>query len=464
MRIGIVRVIHLVADRPEEDRRVVPVAAHHVRHVAFDPHLEEVITAVETGRADVPPLDPLALGELPLVRSLIHDQQPQFVAQVVDHRSLRIVAHADGVHTDSAQVLQTPAPHFGRDSRTQHPGIVMQADPFDLHPAAVQGKPPVGIECQRAEAGTEAAPVDPLTVAQQIGLQRIEVRIVEIPPVGIVQPETKRSAEAVRIARHDTLPGRSHLHTVRVTERYGHLQPVGRGHVPLQRIIHSQKGPAIGQRLHTTGGPPLREVDLGSRHDPDVAVDARTGIPPRIGITAVIHPHGQHIVARLQVGGHVVEERNVAIGAAAEQMSVQIDLTAVVNPFEIDVVACGGVRHGKVLAVPGDPAGQVTRAAGQRRRQRRLDRPVVRQRQTAPAAVVESRHAGRRIVTQAEKPVIHTFFGSSERDLCPHRNCTGEKGEKAGCQQPAQKPSVLHCKAFVFHVFFGRSGTARAIR
>ena len=74
-RVGVrvVGVVHLVADAPEEDRRMVAVAADHVRHVTVNPFLEEVEGAVERRFAHVPPFDPLALGELPLVRCFVHD-------------------------------------------------------------------------------------------------------------------------------------------------------------------------------------------------------------------------------------------------------------------------------------------------------------------------------------------------------------------------------------------------------
>ena len=75
MRIGVVGIVHLVADAPEEDARMAAVAAHHVGYVAVNPLLEVVERALETGRAFVPALQPLALGELPLVAGFVHDKQ-----------------------------------------------------------------------------------------------------------------------------------------------------------------------------------------------------------------------------------------------------------------------------------------------------------------------------------------------------------------------------------------------------
>ena len=132
---------------------MVAVAAHHVGHVALNPFFEEVERAVVAGLAAVPALQPLALGELPLVAGLVHDEQAQLVAKVIDDGCLRIVAHADGVHANLLQLFQAVLPHLRRHDCAQHAGIVVQADALHLHPLAVEGKAVVGVELQRAQSG-----------------------------------------------------------------------------------------------------------------------------------------------------------------------------------------------------------------------------------------------------------------------------------------------------------------------
>ena len=61
----------------------------------------------------------------------------------------------------------------------------------------------------------------------------------------------------------------------------------------------------IGQPIDRA---PLGQVRLGRTDEPDIAIDARTGVPARIGIAAVVDPYGQHVVAFVQIGGQVVAE------------------------------------------------------------------------------------------------------------------------------------------------------------
>ena len=129
-------------------------------------------------------------------------------------------------------------------------------------------------------------------------------------------------------------------------------------------------------------------MDVAGLYHPYIAVDARAGVPAAVGIAAVVHPHGQHVLSLLQVRSHVVHEGDVAIGTLAQQLSVQIDFATVIYSLEVNVVALVRIGHIKCLAVPSDTAGQIACATGQCGRHLSLDAPVVRQVQLAPFAVV----------------------------------------------------------------------------
>ena len=454
VRIGVVRVVDLVADRPQEDRRVVSVAAHHVRHVALDPLLEKVVRTVEARGSDVPPLDPFALGELPLVGGLVHDQQPQFVAEVVDDGRLGVVAHADGVDPDGAEVFEPTAPHLGRHGGAQNPGVVVQAYALDLHPAAVECEPAVGIEVERAQPGADPAAVDGLSVAQQRDRQGVEIGILRVPPAGIVHAQAQRPALGpLRALLYAAFALRHALPCV-VEECGPHLESPCGGVVPLHGELHGDVGPAVGQLFAAVGRAPRCEVDFGRCDDPGVAVDARAGVPAGVRITAVIDPHGEHVVALIKIRCHVVKERDVSVGALPEQVPVEVDAAPVVDAFEIDVVACRGVVDREVLAVPSDASGEVSRAAGQRRRQGLFDRPVVGQSYACPAAVVVCRMQGRGVVSEPEQPLFAALFGMSEAylRLCGRRSV--QQPPHAGRQEPdvfCFHDSV--CSFFEFRVF-----------
>ena len=116
---------------------------------------------------------------------------------------------------------------------------------------------------------------------------------------------------------------------------------------------------------------------LRSRDEPYVAVDAGTRVPARVGILRVVDTHGQNVVAVfVQIGCHVIEERDVAVGTLTKQMAVQIDFRAIVDALEVDeegfilhlstfiLHPSSFIQH-EVFAIPADAAGQITGAGSQ---------------------------------------------------------------------------------------------------
>ena len=158
-------------------------------------------------------------------------------------------------------------------------------------------------------------------------------------------------------------------------------------------------------------------MSVSGLHEPYIAVNARTGVPAGVGVAAVIHPHGYHIVAAaVQPWRQVIHERSIAAGPLAEQTAVEIDAAAVVHTFEI-YEQPRGVADGtsvEMLPVPCDPAGKVSGAAGQRRRRQALDGPVVRQLESPPAAVIVSDVSSPGEVSEAEFPIVVEFRSASE--------------------------------------------------
>ena len=72
----------------------------------------------------------------------------------------------------------------------------------------------------------------------------------------------------------------------------------------------------------------------------------------------MVYTDSQHIVAFLQVRGHVVKKRYIAVGAPAKQMPVQVNLAPVIYPFEIDIMTCCVVFNPEVFAIPAYPTGR----------------------------------------------------------------------------------------------------------
>ena len=125
---------------------MITVTTHDVGDVALYPFFEEVGRTLIARLTLVPTLQPLALGELPLVATLIHHQHTQLVTQVIHDRSLRIVAHADSISTHRLKRLYAATPYLGGHHSTQHTCIMVKAHTLDFHVYAIEGKACVGIK------------------------------------------------------------------------------------------------------------------------------------------------------------------------------------------------------------------------------------------------------------------------------------------------------------------------------
>ena len=114
------------------------------------------------------------------------------------------------------------------------------------------------------------------------------------------------------------------------------------------------------------GGSPLRQMHLTGFHQPHITVDARTRVPAGIRIPAMIHAHRQHILPLLQIRSQFIHKRDVAVWALAQQMTVEINLAAVIHALKIEVGE-GRVLGGNILEmfpIPGDAGRKIARAAG----------------------------------------------------------------------------------------------------
>ena len=149
---------------------------------------------------------------------------------------------------------------------------------------------------------------------------------------------------------------------------------------------------------------PKVEMLRGRAYQINIAIDARAGVPARVGAKAVVDTHAEHVLALLEIRGQLIHKGDVAVGAPAQQMAVQVHLAAVVNSFEIYEVLLGAIIDSKVLAVPAYASGKISGAAGKIRTHQTFDGPVVGQVDTSPAGVVIvcKRHFGR--VGEAEFP------------------------------------------------------------
>ncbi len=152
MAVGVVGIVYLIADAPQDDAGVVPVPAHHGPQVGIMPGGEGLEIALVDGRIDIVPGGPFVLGVLPFVKGLVHHKEAHPVAQVVELRHVGVVAAADGVAAALPQGLQTPLPDLRLHGRPQGASVMVDADALQLGLRAVQEKAFVWMELYPADA------------------------------------------------------------------------------------------------------------------------------------------------------------------------------------------------------------------------------------------------------------------------------------------------------------------------
>ncbi len=106
----------------------------------------------------------------------------------------------------------------------------------------------------------------------------------------------------------------------------------------------------------------------------------------------MVHTHrDQVLLSRPDIGCGVIEEGDITVWSFAQQVTVHIDLTAVVDPFEVEIhlFRCGRCRHLNSFAVPPYSSRQIARAACQGGTQLLPDTPVVGQLYSLPPTVID---------------------------------------------------------------------------
>lgn len=126
----------------------------------------------------------------------------------------------------------------------------------------------------------------------------------------------------------------------------------------------------------------------------DVAIDAGARVPAAVGDRGTIDADGDHVgrAAEVQVGCHVIFERDKTGRTRAKEMAVEPDLGVFIDTFEIDgdFLVAEVARKCERFAVPADAGGEVGGATGIFFVERAFDGPVVRKIESSPVGVGES--------------------------------------------------------------------------
>ena len=225
---------------------------------------------------------------------------------------------ADGVDANLLEVLEAAKPHVIGHGSSKSACIVMQTNAFNFHPASVERKALVRVELKGTQTDVDLIAINDALVLEERGAQAVEIRIVEVPAMGTAHIE----AELVVHLGADFLL--CHYPTIGIKELDLQFQTTFGLNI-VDSHIDIDSGGSIGELGANPTGAPLSEVRLGSLNEPHVTIDARTRVPTAVSIAAVIDAYGNDVVACLEVGRHVIEERGKAGRTIAEQVAVQVN-------------------------------------------------------------------------------------------------------------------------------------------
>ena len=412
---------HFISDAPHKDGGVIAVAHDEIRQVALVPCIK--IARVVVRRLAFPPH----------IEGFVHDDEAHPITEVQELGRGRIVRAADAVAPHLLQDFQLPLDGARIDRRPQASEVVVHTYAINLRRLAIERESLGGIEREGAEAKRRLVGIDDaLASFQNRCLYRVEVRMLERPERRLLYVERLRLGE--RIARLYLEVGRDlgDLHPCPIDEARAEGQLLGLLAFVLDGRTHLEYSFLL---LYLRRGvcPPLGDVYRLCLGQPDVAIDAAARVPARVGLLGVVHAHGQRILLAItKIGGHVVAERDVPVGAFAQTRAVDEDLGVHIDPVEVDEELPSlvfGIDL-KRLAIPSDAArqGASARARGVILAKIALDGPVVREVQLAPRAIVEARLGGFGNFAQVERPILVEVYA-----LAPFRP------PRAGSQDACEK-------------------------
>ena len=377
----------LVADRPDDDRGMVAIAADH----RFE--LAEVIR-VDAHQA-----------------VLVDDEHAETVAGIEQLRRRRIVGGAVGV---AAHRLQLPDAKILQriGQRRAHAGMVLVVvGPLDRDPHAVQEEPGVRVEADGADTEGGLRAVHGAAVVEHGRHQPVEMRRLQGPELGIGHRERGgarlRSAGGERGggqlgARDDLTGGVGDLMRHRADGRGAAL--VG------QSGFHRHGGGVAGDfRAHP--GTETGDVHRRGLGQPDVAVDAGALVEPAL-LHRGVDAHSDDVVAAVvEIIRDVVARRDVAARLFANEKAVHKHPGVAVDAVKIDADAPAeiGLRNREMPPVPTHAGIGTARADSLESVARsriaiegHLDGPVVRHIELTPGTILEDGACG---------PVAETGLG-----------------------------------------------------
>ena len=262
-----------IADAPEDDGGVIAVALKHGAEILLVPIGKEEVVVV------------LRFPRCPAIEGLVHHDDAQAVADVEQFRRRRVVAGANGVAPHFLEDSDLPLQGAGVDGRAQRAQVVVVAHALQSNSLPVEEKTVVGSKLNRADAKWSFTGVNGLAALLHGRDGDVAIGLLQAPELGIGDGTAQGDFAAGMGAKLELgwgaderrsaglLPPGVELEDLRRTLRLG----VSRG-----SVLHFD--PQIDRRSlpsHFRGdvSAPVADMDGRGLDQPNVAIDAASGIP-----------------------------------------------------------------------------------------------------------------------------------------------------------------------------------------
>ena len=237
----------------------------------------------------------LRLAMFPAIEGFVHDQNPHTIAEVKQLRSGHVMACPQSVHPHFLENLELALGGAKVESRSECSQILMVANPIEPHAFSIEKKSFVGNKFEAADSKRRLVAIYYLAIGFDGGGSGVNVRRLKPPEPGLCKHD--RGFGEARLPRRkccflDWGNGDDFL----TATNDGRDADCG-GSVGLVFDICLDPDGSLLRRHLRRGDirPPLRHVDRVHFQQPDVAVNARAGIPTG-RLPWVVEADGKHVV------------------------------------------------------------------------------------------------------------------------------------------------------------------------
>ena len=364
--VGIVGVVDLVADAPEDHARVIAVAQDHVCEIALVPRGKGSVVALIFGRIYIVSLPPLVFGTFPLVKRLVYHEEAEDIAQRVQLGRVRIVAHADRVASHLLEFCEPAPPHLAGDSGTETARVVVQADALEQIGLPVEEKASVRMKAEASDADLHLMYLVGFPVGD-IRFHRVQVRGFRRPEFGclygsgICDPHGGvRQDGCLRY-------GFAHQLSGIVKDDIGDSDHAALACGVDQIVDDFVVGAVVGGSRRVEENAVVCGIDVFGYSQCDLSRDAGAGKPARVGDLPPVDIHADDIVGiKTETVCHVISEGDVAVWTLAEVGGVAPYAAVFVDTVKVDADLLSLPRRvgGDADAIPANAACKISGAAG----------------------------------------------------------------------------------------------------